>query len=333
MTSSIGAFQAAVVVFLYHRDSFLPVSRLFITMSHLKSENDSVPLLNDVENRSGNNHNMIVVKVKCNDVGEVEMEVTPDETIDELKQKLISKLNIAADKRVRLISAGKLLEPGTKKLVEFSISHGSFIHCVVSNAPALATAIPSSSSAGGLNIDQQGGLNEFMDRSNGDVMWRTTPVANFNLLGEAEYSPLGSNRDFFLGLMMGYLVGGIMLFCVWDRGVSHRQKVGILMGVTLQIITSILQGQPSNHTPSQSQLPPAQGQQPAATGSSATTTPLSGQQPIVAGAGISTVLTTIPLDLSSPTFAPTVNTTAATTTGERIKSLITLSLSQLLVSF
>ena len=281
-------------------------------MSNPKSENDAVPLLNDAENRRGDN-DMIVVKVKCNDVGEVEIEVTPDETVDELKQKLISKLNIAVDKRVRLISAGKLLEPGTKKLVEFSISHGSFIHCVVSNPPAAAASTPSSSSAGSASIDQQGGLNEFMDRSNGDGMWRSTPVANFNLLGEAEYSPLGSNRDFFLGLMMGYLVGGIMLFCVWDRGVSHRQKVGILMGVTLQIITSILQGQPNNHTPSQSQLPPAQGQPPVVPVT--TTTPLSGQQqqPVVVGAGISTVLTTtLPsLDLtSSPTFAPTANTTA-----------------------
>ena len=273
-------------------------------MSNPKSENDAVPLLTDTENRRGN----IVVKVKCNDVGEVEIEVTSDETIDELKQKLISKLNIAADKRVRLISAGKLLEPGTKKLSEFSITDGSFIHCVVSNPPAAATDTPSSSSAGGVNIDQQGGSNEFMDR---DVMWRSTPVANFNLLGEAEYSPLGSNRDFFFGLMMGYLVGGIMLFCVWDRGVSHRQKVGILMGVTLQIITSIMNGQPNNHPSTQSQppSPPAQGQLPAVVPVTPTV-PLTGQAPVVAGgAGISTVLTTLP-DLSSPTFAPTVDTTA-----------------------
>jgi hypothetical protein len=38
-----------------------------------------------------------------------------------------------------------------------------------------------------------------------------------------------------------HFLGGMMLFCIWDRNISHRQKVGILIGVTFQMFSSVLQ--------------------------------------------------------------------------------------------
>ena len=35
--------------------------------------------------------------------------------------------------------------------------------------------------------------------------------------------------------MMGFFLGVIMLFWLWERSVSHRQKMGILTGVTCQL--------------------------------------------------------------------------------------------------
>jgi hypothetical protein len=38
-----------------------------------------------------------------------------------------------------------------------------------------------------------------------------------------------------------YSLGGMMLFCIWDRNISHRQKVGILIGVTFQMFSGVIQ--------------------------------------------------------------------------------------------
>ena len=42
---------------------------------------------------------------------------------------------------------------------------------------------------------------------------------------------LGTHRDFVCGAIMGFTLGFFMLFCVWDRHVPHRQKMGILLGI------------------------------------------------------------------------------------------------------
>ena len=51
-------------------------------------------------------------------------------------------------------------------------------------------------------------------------------------LGDVE---LGAPREFVWGFVMGFVLGFIMLFWLWERSVSHRQKMGILTGVTAQL--------------------------------------------------------------------------------------------------
>lgn len=41
----------------------------------------------------------------------------------------------------------------------------------------------------------------------------------------------GSQADFVLGMVMGFVFGVIMLFWIWDRGIARRQKLGILCGI------------------------------------------------------------------------------------------------------
>jgi len=36
-------------------------------------------------------------------------------------------------------------------------------------------------------------------------------------------------------------LGILMLFCIWDRNVSHKQKLGILTGVSLHLIGGLMQ--------------------------------------------------------------------------------------------
>lgn len=63
---------------------------------------------------------------------------------------------------------------------------------------------------------------------------------------------LGTVKDFFYGLLMGYLLGFIVLFCMWDRNIPYRQKTGILVGMLLQMMLTVTM---------QSQQPHQQGLQ------------------------------------------------------------------------
>ena len=49
----------------------------------------------------------------------------------------------------------------------------------------------------------------------------------------------GSFRDLLVGAMMGFLFGGIAILCIWDRNMTHRQKVGILIGVMVSLLVNL----------------------------------------------------------------------------------------------
>ena len=74
--------------------------------------------------------------------------------------------------------------------------------------------------------------------------WSMTMAAN----GDAETAGaggedevlLGSSRDFAWGFLMGFFLGFIMLFWLWDRSVSYRHKMGILAGVSCQLMLKIV---------------------------------------------------------------------------------------------
>lgn len=51
----------------------------------------------------------------------------------------------------------------------------------------------------------------------------------------ADFSEPGTTREFVWGFVMGFVLGFIMLLYLWERSVSHRQKMGILSGATAQL--------------------------------------------------------------------------------------------------
>eukprot|EP00428_Durinskia_dybowskii_P062580 CAMPEP_0170388842 /NCGR_PEP_ID=MMETSP0117_2-20130122/18305_1 /TAXON_ID=400756 /ORGANISM="Durinskia baltica, Strain CSIRO CS-38" /LENGTH=344 /DNA_ID=CAMNT_0010644801 /DNA_START=52 /DNA_END=1086 /DNA_ORIENTATION=+ len=75
----------------------------------------------------------------------------------------------------------------------------------------------------------------------------------------------GSMRDFFYGLIMGFGCGYMMLFCMWDRNISQRQKMGILVGMVLSLLLSMMMQEHQSG-----------GDSKGLTGSSATGTDVSG---------------------------------------------------------
>lgn len=68
----------------------------------------------------------------------------------------------------------------------------------------------------------------------------SSPPSSFDATASAD---LGSCLDFFYGIALGYMIGFIVIFCIWDRNVSYRQKLGLLVGIMLQILTNMMWGQ------------------------------------------------------------------------------------------
>lgn len=51
-----------------------------------------------------------------------------------------------------------------------------------------------------------------------------------------DVAQMGSYKDLFCGVFLGFLFGGIAILCVWDRNMTYRQKLGIIIGVMLSFL-------------------------------------------------------------------------------------------------
>lgn len=52
--------------------------------------------------------------------------------------------------------------------------------------------------------------------------------------------PAGTEKDFVWGFILGFFVGFIMLFWVWMPTVPHKQKIGIISGISFQLALNLL---------------------------------------------------------------------------------------------
>lgn len=89
-------------------------------------------------------------------------------------------------------------------------------------------------------MNQQGPLSEFAlnVRPRLDTEYRIEMPA-----GQVEYSAMeteGTYFDMVWGFLMGLLLGFILLFWLWERSVPTRQKLGIILGVVLNLIISMM---------------------------------------------------------------------------------------------
>lgn len=90
-----------------------------------------LPLLGGDKKNDDHQCERLFVKIKSGDTTEIEIDISENETVDDLKKKLIQQLNIVG-KRIRLIASGRMLEPGNKSLIsDFKVNTGAFIHLVI----------------------------------------------------------------------------------------------------------------------------------------------------------------------------------------------------------
>jgi hypothetical protein len=122
----------------------------------LESNAESERLLDD--------SNKLHLKVRTKEGSELEVALNHRDLVNDLKQAIISRLQLV-DKNVRLIFSGKLLEPPSALLSSFKLQDGSYVHAVITNQSqhtSSSTEVPSSSSATRIDMANLRGLDTLM---------------------------------------------------------------------------------------------------------------------------------------------------------------------------
>jgi hypothetical protein len=65
--------------------------------------------------------------------------------------------------------------------------------------------------------------------------WSTIAASRLN-----NPTAIGNDKDFLWGFFLGFFVGFVMLFWVWMPTVPHKQKLGILTGISFQMALGML---------------------------------------------------------------------------------------------
>lgn len=84
-----------------------------------------------------------------------------------------------------------------------------------------------------LNLNTQAGSTLLQSRNAGESIFRAS-------------SSIGTDRDFMWGFLLGFFVGFLMLVWVWMPSVPHKQKLGILTGISMQLGLSLLRSRDEN---------------------------------------------------------------------------------------
>lgn len=184
----------------------------------------------------------IKLRIRFTPVGiqEVDLRVSPATTVSQLKQKISSAIAMEEEKYLRLIHNGKLLQPDSASLATFGLPSESYIHGVVAKSTA-GVSLRSSAAA-----DSAGGLaGRAQSSSTQAPAVRLTPTVEVERSSSSVFDPELSSansarREFLIGFLLGYFLGFLMIFCIWDSNVSPRQKLGILSGMSVGLIKTVL---------------------------------------------------------------------------------------------
>jgi len=91
-------------------------------------------------------------------------------------------------------------------------------------------------------MQTQGETSEFRTNLNQNTPlfpWNTATTPT-RMSPELFRTSIGTDRDFLWGFLLGFFVGFLMLVWVWMPTVPHKQKLGILTGISLQLALSLL---------------------------------------------------------------------------------------------
>lgn len=169
-----------------------------------------------------------------------------DWTIQQLKEHAYKEA-LSEDKCVRFIFRGKMLA-STRTLEDCSVITGSFLHVMISDHVPAHEQVAQEQNASGdpdVQIAEDAALAQILGRVNRD--------------GDDDDDEIreGTNAEILWGFTLGIIMGEIMFIWVFQRTVSRRQRIGIVLGIVVHMCISYFQsddkhrwGQnPWNHTP------------------------------------------------------------------------------------
>ncbi len=90
-------------------------------------------------------------------------------------------------------------------------------------------------------------VSSFLRDRRGGAMNRLRTLFTPSSGGSASTTEIGTTRDFMSGLLLGFFLGFIVLFCFWDANVTHRHRLGLLTGVILSMSLNMDQNNTNNH--------------------------------------------------------------------------------------
>ncbi|GAX19668.1 hypothetical protein FisN_19Hh253 [Fistulifera solaris] len=91
-------------------------------------------------------------------------------------------------------------------------------------------------------MQSQGPTSEFRLNMGETMQWTGSHRADAPEWRGGMSVSVGTDRDFVWGFCMGFFVGLLMLLWVWIPSVPHKQKLGILTGICVQLVLSQLEG-------------------------------------------------------------------------------------------
>lgn len=146
-------------------------------------------------------------------------------TLGELKQRAYPQ-ELSDKRSVRFIMMGKVLTDDGASLSSLGLNDSSFLHVVVS-APKPA--------------EEQN--NDEDNQNHEEGVWVMDRRFNNNAFvddDEPHIQREGTRNEFFLGFVIGFVLGFLALIWVWHRGVSRKQKLGLLTGMGCSLALNIM---------------------------------------------------------------------------------------------
>eukprot|EP01097_Dermamoeba_algensis_P011391 TRINITY_DN881_c0_g4_i1.p1 TRINITY_DN881_c0_g4~~TRINITY_DN881_c0_g4_i1.p1 ORF type:complete len:233 (+),score=40.94 TRINITY_DN881_c0_g4_i1:39-701(+) len=207
----------------------------------------------------------IRVNVRMVDRPDFQVHVSLKSSVKYLREKVQIALGFPTTTAIRLIYLGKVLDDDSRSLHDLSFFDQCHIHC----SPAPRANHPPPHVAVQIEEPQRFGfdrLREFGFSSTDIAEIRAQFQPNSHLQSEEDFvnnmidsnhrpseqeaqlsiaqelqnrQSEGSYEDLFLGMVMGFLLGFIVVFFLWDKSLSRRTKFGIVAGVGCNVSFSL----------------------------------------------------------------------------------------------
>ena len=196
-----------------------------------------------------------LMKLGGNGLGNIQLNIPNVCTVAGLIRRVYSN-ELREGKRVRLVSMGRMLKDD-EVLASVGVRSGQILHVLLTTppppddgtstlngadsstmpiAPPVANGMPPLMQGPAYFDDYPGNAQLYSDR-------QLAMMQQAQLSEEARYHQqrLGTNTDFVIGVMLGFILGFVSLICLVNVASSRKQRLGILVGVALNILLGLRQ--------------------------------------------------------------------------------------------